>query len=174
MTMFLKYLPQFLTVFMWLGLYCFGYYNGCKVTTDKYNKQLTENEIRYTNQIIDLQNALTEISKRNYQSIDNIMYQREKDYLNELEIYQSTISSLDGDILNGLQYHECSSKDTSNNLPPTSTNSEKSICFSRTEFSKKLERDMANAKRCDQLAIDYNSLLSICQTALNNNNSNKD
>ena len=75
--------------------------------------------------------------------------------------YETTISTLRTKykLTNSVQ---CNSTRGTDNMSPETTNSSKLRCYTEDELYRKIERSMAIANECDQLATKYNALLEVC------------
>lgn len=75
--------------------------------------------------------------------------------------YETTISTLRTKykLTNSMQ---CNSTRSTDNVSPETADSSKLRCYTENELYRKIERSMAIANECDQLATKYNALLEVC------------
>lgn len=75
--------------------------------------------------------------------------------------YETTISTLRTKykLTNSVQ---CNSTRSTDNVSSETTDSSKLRCYTEDELYRKIERSMAIANECDQLATKYNALLEVC------------
>ena len=75
--------------------------------------------------------------------------------------YEATIATLRTKykLTNSVQ---CNSTRSTDNVSSETTDSSKLRCYTEDELYRKIERSMAIANECDQLATKYNALLEVC------------
>lgn len=160
-----KYLPNLLYVLSWIGLFCYGYYQGCSATSDKYENEIKQQSIDYFSKIIEIQARFEVAYEKKQQEIEQIRLERENNIDNIDKVYEDTVDIIRNgfDNIDGLQYNKCPTVSTPRDVRKEDRNTSKLVCFEKSELSRKLERDLAIAKECDRLANDYNTLLNICK-----------
>lgn len=160
----LRVLPLVLTGISWVCLYGYGYYNGCAVTSDKYEMIIEKDRAQYTEKTNEILTQLREKERDLTLQINSIVKENMEQQERLQENYDKTIFDLrlNNIKLNGVLNNTCNNK-TTDNLSSKPTDTSDIVCYKRAELYDKIEKSMAITTECDKIATDYNALLKVCK-----------
>ena len=160
----LRVLPLVLTGISWVCLYGYGYYNGCAVTSNKYELIIQKDHAQYSDEMNEILTKLREKDQEMALKLNSIVKENMEQQERLQENYDKTIFDLrlNNIKLSGVLDNTCNNKAT-DNLSSKPTDTADIVCYKRTELYDKIEKSMAITTECDKIATDYNALLKVCK-----------
>lgn len=145
------------TLFCLACFYC-GYW-CCSV---QYSLEIEEYKVSAEKQKNQLLEEISQKEKFSRETINKI----ERENLVKQEQLKNEYETIIADMHNKYVLADsvqCDSSRSSSNMQETKSNTSKLRCYTEAELYSKIEKSLAIAKECDQLANDYNALLKVCK-----------
>ena len=160
----LRVLPLVLTGISWVCLYGYGYYNGCAVTSNKYELIIQKDHAQHSDEMNEILTKLREKDQEMALKLNSIVKENIEQQERLQENYDKTIFDLrlNNIKLSGVLDNTCNNKAT-DNLPSKPTDTANIVCYKRADLYDKIEKSMAITTECDKIATDYNALLKVCK-----------
>lgn len=100
------------------------------------------------------------LSREKIATLEQLNIEQQENLKNEHEKF---IANLHNDYklkFDRLQYKDCRG---ANSVQREATNTFEVECYKKSDLFRAIEESLVIAKECDQLAIDYNTLLNVCK-----------
>lgn len=167
-TAMLRFLPQILTGVSWVLLFGYGYFLGSANESDKWQIRVQQEELSYQNKINSMVALVREQEFKQQEQIQAIMaeqYNKEETLKNEYESIVNDLRSNNVKLSGLLDTSE--TKNSCASVQKTTNVTGGVVCYRKQELYERIEKSLALARQCDDLALKYNSLLRIYKDAQN-------
>ena len=157
----IKYFPLVLTGVVWVVTFGVGYWQGFDTCNTKWKVKTEKETGRYLEQINEMTNILRQneiVTQEKINAIIGEQLDREEQIKND---YEKTIADLHNDKYEFDGVRECPSETASQSLSRKPATSSDVVCYSKAELQQKIERSLAIAKECDELAEKYERLKEV-------------
>lgn len=139
--------------------FCFGYW----LCVQQYSVKIKDYELereREKTQLLQEISQQERLSREKIATLEQLNIEQQENLKNEHEKF---IANLHNDYklkFDRLQYKDCRG---ANSVQREATNTFEVECYKKSDLFRAIEESLVIAKECDQLAIDYNTLLNVCK-----------
>lgn len=161
----LRYLPLVFSGIGWVLLFGVGFYLGSDSTEKRNIIEQQEIQIAYQEKINTLTNQVRSQEIQTQSKINSIISEQMIKEDSIRDEYEKTIEELRNGIsvLSDVTSVYQSTPATSNSTVSCVADTSNLVCYTKSEFYRKLEKSLALATECDALANRYNTLLATCK-----------